>query len=126
MPRGNDGTYTLPSGSLVAVGETIAPSQHNPPLQDLANSMTNSLSRNGKGGMLNNLEMGGFRITNMAPGVQSTDAATVGQISGLAGVPVGSMMDWPSATAPTGWLICAGQALSRVDYASLFLSLIHI
>lgn len=82
--------------------------------------MTNSLSRNGKGGMLSDLSMGGFSITNMAPGVQSTDAATVGQLSGLAGVPVGSMMDWPSATAPTGWLICAGQALSRADYASLF------
>ena len=120
MPRGNDGSYTLPSGSLVTVGETIAPSQHNPPLQDLADSMTGSLSRNGKGGMLANLPMGGFRITNMAPGIQPTDAATVGQLTGIAGVPVGFVGDWPSATPPTGWLVCAGQALSRTDYADLF------
>lgn len=120
MPRDNNGNYSLPNGSLVSDGETIAPSQHNPPLQDIAQSLTGSLSRNGNGGMLTNLNMGGFRATNMAAGIQSTDAATVGQLAGIAGVPIGSMMDWPSATAPTGWLICAGQILSRTDYSGLF------
>lgn len=120
MPRDNQGNYVLPNGSLVTVGETIAPSQHNPPLQDLADSMTGSLSRNGKGGMLAPFNGGGFRATNIAPGVQSTDAATFGQLSGMAGVPVGALLDWPSATPPTGWLVCAGQVLSRTDYADLF------
>lgn len=120
MPRDSQGNFSLPSGSLVTAGETIAPSQHNPPLQDLADSMTGSLSRNGKGGMLAPFNGGGFRATNIAPGVQSTDAATVGQLSGMAGVPVGFIGDWPSATPPTGWLVCAGQALSRTDYAALF------
>jgi microcystin-dependent protein len=120
MPRAPDGSYSLPSGSLVAVGEDIVPSQHNPPLQDIAGALTGSLSRDGAGGMRNNLNMGGFRATNMAPGVQPTDGATVAQISGLAGVPVGFIGEWPSATPPTGWLICAGQSLSRTDYAALF------
>ena len=120
MPRDNNGNYSLPNGSLVSDGETIAPSQHNPPLQDIAQSLTNSLSRNGNGGMLTNLPMGGFRITGMAPGVQSTDGATVGQLTGISGVPVGFIGDWPSATAPIGWLICAGQTLSRTDYSELF------
>ena len=120
MPRASDGSYSLPAGSLVNVGEDIVPSQHNPPLTDLAQAMTDSLSRDGRGGMRNNLNAGGFRVTNLAPGVQPTDAATVAQISGLSGVPVGSIVEWPSVTIPTGWLLCAGQTLSRTDYAALF------
>lgn len=120
MPRGLDGSYSLPNGSLVTVGETITPSQHNPPLQDIAQAMTDSLSRDGRGGMRQNLPMGGFRVTGMAPGVQPSDGATVSQLTGISGVPVGFIGDWPSATAPTGWLICAGQTLSRTDFPDLF------
>lgn len=120
MPRGNDGDFNLPSGSLVTVGETIAPSQHNPPLQDIEQALTGSLSRDGKGAMRAPFKGGGFRVTDIAPGVQPTDAATVSQLTGIAGVPVGFIGDWPSVTAPTGWLICAGQVLSRTDYADLF------
>lgn len=36
------------------------------------------------------------------------------------GTPIGSMMMWPTNTAPTGWLLCYGQAVSRTTYASLF------
>jgi len=120
MPRASDGAYSLPSGSLVNVGEDIVPSQHNPPLTDLAQAVSDSLSRDGRGGMRSNLDMGGFKVRNVAPGTQPTDVATVSQISGASGVPVGSMMDWPNATAPTGWLVCAGQSLSRTGYPELF------
>lgn len=120
MPRASDGAYSLPSGSLVSVGEDIVPSQHNPPLTDIAQALSDSLSRDGRGGMRSNLDMGGFKARNLAPGTQPTDAATVGQITGLSGVPVGSMMDWPAASPPTGWLICAGQSLSRTAYPDLF------
>ncbi|ALC11206.1 phage tail protein [Sphingopyxis sp. 113P3] len=120
MPRASDGAYSLPSGSLVSVGEDIVPSQHNPPLTDIAQALSDSLSRDGRGGMRSNLDMGGFKARNLAPGTQPTDAATVGQITGLSGVPVGSMMDWAAASPPTGWLICAGQSLSRAAYPDLF------
>lgn len=120
MPRAPDGNFSLPSGSLVSVGEDIVPSQHNPPLQDIAQALTGSLSRDGSGGMRNNLGMGGFRVTNMAAGVQSTDAATVGQIATSGGVPIGCVLDFAGSTVPTGWLVCAGQALSRTDYSDLF------
>lgn len=36
------------------------------------------------------------------------------------GIPAGSIMAWPTATAPTNWLICDGTAVSRSTYASLF------
>ena len=34
--------------------------------------------------------------------------------------PVGAIMDWPAASAPTGWLLLYGQAISRTTYATLF------
>ena len=35
-------------------------------------------------------------------------------------VPSGLMAPYPGATAPTGWLLCFGQAISRTTYAALF------
>ena len=35
-------------------------------------------------------------------------------------VPVGSLIIWPTATPPTGYLECDGAALSRASYAALF------
>ena len=120
MPRSSDGAYSLPSGSLVNIGEDIVPSQHNPPLLDIAQAISDSLSRDGRGGMRAPFNGGGFRATNIAPGVQSTDAATVGQLAGSGTIPTGAVMDFAGINAPTGWLICAGQTLSRTDYANLF------
>lgn len=34
--------------------------------------------------------------------------------------PVGSILDYAGATAPSGWLICDGGAVSRTTYAALF------
>lgn len=34
--------------------------------------------------------------------------------------PVGSIVDYAGLTAPTGWLLCFGQAISRTTYAALF------
>jgi len=34
--------------------------------------------------------------------------------------PTGSMTMWLTDTAPTGWLLCYGQAVSRTTYAALF------
>lgn len=38
----------------------------------------------------------------------------------LLGVPAGCVMPYAGATAPDGWLLCAGQAVSRATYADLF------
>ena len=35
-------------------------------------------------------------------------------------VPVGAMFIWLTNTAPNGWLLCYGQAISRTTYAKLF------
>lgn len=36
------------------------------------------------------------------------------------GLPAGTIVQWPTATAPNNWVICDGAALSRTTYASLF------
>lgn len=35
-------------------------------------------------------------------------------------VVTGSILFWPVATAPVGWLLCDGAAVSRTTYAALF------
>jgi microcystin-dependent protein len=44
----------------------------------------------------------------------SSSAAASGDL------PVGAVSDFAGASAPTGWLLCYGQAISRTTYASLF------
>ena len=36
------------------------------------------------------------------------------------GVPLGTIVNWPSSSLPVGWLKCDGSAISRTDYSSLF------
>ena len=59
---------------------------------------------------------GEFKRYNMA------DTINLGKIKGETGTttPVGTILPWTSATAPTGFLKCDGSAVSRVTYAALF------
>lgn len=120
MPRSGDGTYTLPTGTTVSTGDTLLVSQHNPAFADVATALTGSLDRDGNGGMRADLGMGSHKITGMADGTDASDAATVGQLSSGAGVPVGCIMDFAGSSAPAGWLVCGGQSLQRADYLELF------
>lgn len=97
----------------------MLPSQHNPPLQDLASAITGSLSRDGLGGMRSALDYGGYRAINMADGSNDTDGATVGQLS-QASIPIGSVIDFAGSAAPAGYLLCYGQEVSRSTYSALF------
>jgi len=119
MPRNTDGTYNLPTGTLVNTGDLIQPSQHNPAMQDIAASLTNSLDRQGRGQMLASLDMGGNAIRNAANGSDPTDALTVQQAAGF-GVPVGTILDFGGTVLPDGYLWCNGALVSRTDYAELF------
>lgn len=38
-------------------------------------------------------------------------------------IPVGSVTAFAGSTAPAGWMLCAGQAISRTEYVSLFLTI---
>lgn len=88
-------------------------------MQDIAQSLGNSLSRDGYGGMRANLDMGGHKVVNVGEGTDDTDLATVGQVNSV-GLPLGVILDYAGAEPPTGWLFCYGQAISRTTYASLY------
>lgn len=118
MPRDINGIYSLPGGYLAVGGQTILTGSHNAPLEDLGVAITQSLDRSGRGSMLSDLRMGGYRVINVGDGQNPQDVATVAQLS--AASPIGTVVDFAGATPPVGWLLCYGQAVSRSEYAALF------
>lgn len=52
MPRDGSGNYSLPAGNPVVSNETISSTWANSTLEDLKNAVTDSLDRQGRGGML--------------------------------------------------------------------------
>lgn len=80
MPRDTNGVYTLPPSYFVQTGDTILPNQHNPPMEDMANALTNSVDRDGRTVMTGNLQMGGNKITGLSDGENPGDAARIAQV----------------------------------------------
>jgi hypothetical protein len=80
MSRNGSGTYTLPAGNPVVTGTTISSTWANNTMTDLATALTGSLASDGQTTATGNLKMGNNRITGLADGIASTDAATVNQI----------------------------------------------
>jgi hypothetical protein len=80
MSRNGSGTYTLPAGNPVVTSTTISSTWANNTLTDIATALTGSLAADGQTTATGNLKMGNNRVTGMADGIASTDAATVNQI----------------------------------------------
>ena len=76
MPRDSAGNYNLVAGNPVQSGEVISSSWANNTLDDVALALTDSLDRNGRGGML-----APFRFadgTNLLPGASWVNETTTG------------------------------------------------
>lgn len=85
MPYDSNGNFTLNAGYLAIAGQTIQPSQHNPVLEDIGLSgLSNVVVRDGRAAMTGNLNMGAFRVRNIADGTLSTDAVSKGQLDAQA------------------------------------------
>lgn len=90
MARNASGTYTLASGNPVVAGATIQSSWANSTLTDIANALTDSLSRSGLGGM--SVPLVGVQGTAAAPaftfvgdlgtGIYRAAASTLGFAAG--------------------------------------------
>ena len=76
MPRNSGGTYSLPSGNPVVAGTTIEAAWANNTLSDVGNELTNSLSRQGTGGMLAALRLADGSVT--VPGLAFVSETTTG------------------------------------------------
>lgn len=145
MPRNGSGVYTLPQPAFVA-GTVISSAAVNSDLSDIATALTGSLPRDGQASMQGQLRVidgsvadpgigfaneensGLFRVSAGVIGVDvlGTQIGTftangwTGSISGIAAIPVGMLADFAGSAAPTGWLLCYGQTVSRTTYAALF------
>ncbi len=49
-----------------------------------------------------------------------SDATNVRQVQTVTETPTGTIVDYAQITAPSGWLMCDGSAISRTTYAALF------
>jgi microcystin-dependent protein len=66
-----------------------------------------------------------FAVSPTAPtpttGDNTTKVATTAFVqNSIANVPSGSLLMWPTTSAPSGYLLCDGTAVSRSTYATLF------
>jgi hypothetical protein len=124
MPRDVNGNTSPLPGTLVSTGDTVLPSQHNPMVNDLYAMMSQSLSRDGQGGMRTNLDMGSNRVVNVSNGVSASDAVTLAQVQALiaaiVSIPTGIIAPLASSVIPSGWVRLDGASVSRVDYAALW------
>lgn len=119
MPDSPTGVYTLPAGYYVEVGDTAQPAQHNPPLEDIAAALTNRLHADGRTAWTGDQNANGHKITNLAAGTNPSDAVRLDQISDI-GLPIGTVIPFAGSTAPGGWVLCDGRAISRTDFAALY------
>ena len=76
MPRDGSGNYTLPVGNPVISGTTIESNWANTTMEDVADALTGSLSRNGNGGML--APLGFVDGTESTPGMYFTSQVNMG------------------------------------------------
>jgi len=81
MSRNGSGTYNLPAGNPVVTGTTITTTWANTTLNDIAASLTGSVAADGQTPMTGALNMANNKITSLADGTVSTDAATLGQVN---------------------------------------------
>lgn len=87
MPRNASGNYSLPPVYRATPGTTIRSDQHNTPMEDIAQSLTDSLPRNGTAPMTGNLPMGGRRITGVGVPTDDADGATKGYADAIRSTP---------------------------------------
>jgi len=105
---GSAGNFTV-NGTLVAAG-----------LTDTGNlSVGGTLSVTGATSLTTGSISGVMTAPTAAAGTNTTQLATTAFVLSN-GAPTGGLIMWGTGTAPTGWLLCAGAAVSRTTYAALF------
>lgn len=126
-------------------GTTISSSAVNSDLSDVATALTGSVAADGQtpmsgslkgtdatandpmfrfssdntGFFLNALGQIGISLSGVLSFLLDTSGiSTPGGV--LLGTPVGTINDYAGSTAPSGWLLCYGQDISRTTYSALF------
>ena len=115
----------------------ISSDRHDEEDDNFAEGLTACVCKDGRSTMSGNLNMGGYRISNLANATASADAVNKNQleqhIAGLQtslidlinqslnnNVCVGDIKASTRSANHDNWLLCDGQAVSRATYADLF------
>ena len=118
MPRNSSGVYTLPSGNPVVPGTTIDAAWANDTMEDMANELTNSLSRTGAGGMLAPFRIADGTVTG--PGLSYLNETNTGLYRSGAGSTWMSVLGVNTVQFSTvGMTIPVGKALTAQGNASV-------
>lgn len=138
MPRDANGVYSLPEIYRAVTGTTIIAAQHNGPLEDIQQALTDSLPRSGVAPMTGPLKLadgdaaspalrfnsvtgrGLFKTTDgigFAVGGQKVVEITA---NGLIGLPIGTPIPVLDDTLPGLCIWADGRNVSRTTYAALF------
>lgn len=91
MSRNGSGNYTLPAGNPVQSGTVITSTWANTTLSDIATALTGSVASDGQTPMSGALNMTNNKITNLATGTASTDAANVEQVTSAVDITGGTI-----------------------------------
>jgi microcystin-dependent protein len=140
MPTDSNGVYSLPSGYEAVTGEIIQASQHNPPLEDLAQAMSQRVMRSGVTPMTGPLKnsdgaasapsitfnsaigTGLYKTTDgigvAVNGVQVAELTAGGMTKGVRNI--GELIIWSGATPPPRFIFPVGNTLSRATYPDLW------
>lgn len=81
MPYNGSGSFTLVAGNPVVTNTSISSVTHNSTETDIANGLTNCLTRDGQSPATANIPMGGFKITGLAAGSASADSTNYSQLA---------------------------------------------
>lgn len=83
MSYNGTGTFLINSaGQPVTPGTLISSTAFNALTADLASGLSTAITKDGQTTPINNIPMGGFRLTGLGAGVSATDAAQLGQVQG--------------------------------------------
>jgi hypothetical protein len=99
MPYNGSGTFTLPAGNPVVTGTTISSVTTNNTNNDIANGLSNAVTRNGQSPPTANLPMGGFHLTGLGAGTAAGDSVRFEQttlktsLTGSSTLPVGTLAE---------------------------------
>lgn len=128
MPDDASGNFSLVSGYLAQTGQTIQPSQHNPPLEDIAAALTGRLPRSGVAPMTGPLKTvtGSASVPAISPNSNpdigiywtATGVAFAGTVSGTRYI--GELIPYTLLTPEPLTVLPYGQTLLRASYPQLW------
>lgn len=80
MSYDGSGNYTVPAGTDGIIGQTIDAVVYNAFLRDLEIAMTKAYLKDGQAAILGNVNMGGYKLTNLGAGTVAGDSVRYEQL----------------------------------------------